>query len=100
MKPILIAIAVMLTGIVHAQRTEYILLQPDRVFDGEKMQEGWWVLVKGDIIEAAGPSQSIKVPPNTQRIDLKGMTLLPGLIEGHSHLFLHPYNETSWDDQV
>jgi imidazolonepropionase-like amidohydrolase len=28
------------------------------------------------------------------------MTLLPGLIEGHSHLFLHPYNETSWDDQV
>jgi imidazolonepropionase-like amidohydrolase len=100
MKPILIAIAWMLTGIVHAQRTEYILLQPDRVFDGEKMQEGWWVLVKGNIIEAAGPSQSIKVPPNTQRIDLKGMTLLPGLIEGHSHLFLHPYNETSWDDQV
>src|SRR6185503_10560270 len=33
-------------------------------------------------------------------IELKGMTLLPGLIEGHSHLFLHPYNETSWDDQV
>jgi imidazolonepropionase-like amidohydrolase len=33
-------------------------------------------------------------------IDLPGMTLMPGLIEGHSHLFLHPYNETSWDDQV
>src|ERR1700684_1559708 len=28
------------------------------------------------------------------------MTLMPGLIEGHSHLFLHPYNETSWNDQV
>ncbi|MEI9912833.1 MAG: amidohydrolase family protein [Bacteroidota bacterium] len=25
---------------------------------------------------------------------------MPGLIEGHSHLFLHPYNETAWDDQV
>ncbi|MGH2646575.1 MAG: metal-dependent hydrolase family protein, partial [Ginsengibacter sp.] len=37
---------------------------------------------------------------NAQVIELKGCTLLPGLIEGHSHLFLHPYNETSWDDQV
>lgn len=64
------------------------------------MQEGWWVLVKNNLIEAAGPSQSIRVPPGTQRIELKSMTLLPGLIEGHSHLFLHPYNETSWDDQV
>jgi imidazolonepropionase-like amidohydrolase len=25
---------------------------------------------------------------------------MPGLIEGHSHLFLHPYNETNWNDQV
>jgi imidazolonepropionase-like amidohydrolase len=33
-------------------------------------------------------------------IDLKGTTLMPGLIEGHSHLFLHPYNETAWNDQV
>lgn len=102
MKPVLfIAIMMLCPGIATAQQTDkYILLQPARVFDGEKMQEGWWVLVKNNLIEAAGPSQSIKVPPGTQRIDLKGMTLLPGLIEGHSHLFLHPYNETSWDDQV
>ena len=43
---------------------------------------------------------TFKLPAGTQVIELKGMTLLPGLIEGHSHLFLHPYNETSWDDQV
>ena len=86
---------------VFAQQTDkYILLQPSRVFDGEKMNEGWWVLVKNNVIEAAGPSQSLTVPANAQRIDLKGTTLLPGFIEGHSHLFLHPYNETSWDDQV
>jgi imidazolonepropionase-like amidohydrolase len=90
-----------LPALVHAQQKDkYILLQPARVFDGEKMQEGWWVLVKNNLIEAAGPSQSITVPAGTQRIDLKGMTLLPGFIEGHSHLFLHPYNETPWDDQV
>ena len=77
----------------------YILLKPDRVFDGEKMQIGWVVLVKNDSIVQAG-SMLFKLPAGTQIIELKGYTLLPGLIEGHSHLFLHPYNETSWDDQV
>jgi len=76
------------------------LLRPDRVFDGEQMHEGWQVLVHGGLIEAAGPAGSIKTPPGTVIMDLKGATLLPGLIEGHSHLFLHPYNEVSWNDQV
>lgn len=77
----------------------YTLLKPDRVFDGEQMQTGWVVLVKNNKIEAAG-AMTFKLPEGTKVIELKGMTLLPGLIEGHSHLFLHPYNETSWDDQV
>jgi imidazolonepropionase-like amidohydrolase len=81
------------------QKNNYILLKPDRVFDGESFHEGWVVLVKNNIIEQAGP-MSFKLPAGSQIIELKGMTLLPGLIEGHSHLFLHPYNETSWDDQV
>ena len=75
------------------------LLRPDRVFDGETMHEGWAVLVRGDKIEAAGPANTLKAD-NAQVIDLTGTTLLPGLIEGHSHLLLHPYNETPWDDQV
>lgn len=78
----------------------YTLLKPDRVFDGQQMHTGWWVLVKGNRIEAAGESNTIKAPSSAKIIDLKGMTLMPGMIEGHSHLFLHPYNETSWDDQV
>jgi len=78
---------------------KYILLKPDRVFDGESMQTGWVVLVKNNKIEQAG-AMMFKLPAGTEIIELKGMTLLPGLIEGHSHLFLHPYNETSWDDQV
>ncbi|HEY0680564.1 MAG TPA: amidohydrolase family protein [Chitinophagaceae bacterium] len=85
---------------LHAQQPKYILLQPSRVFDGENMQQNWVVLVKNNLIEAAGPVRNITIPEGTQRIELKGLTLLPGLIEGHSHLFLHPYNETSWDDQV
>ncbi|HMU47072.1 MAG TPA: amidohydrolase family protein [Chitinophagaceae bacterium] len=78
---------------------KYILLKPDQVFDGEEMHQGWVVLVKNNIIEQAG-SMTFKLPAGTEIIELKGMTLLPGLIEGHSHLFLHPYNETSWNDQV
>lgn len=75
------------------------LLRPDRVFDGDTMHEGWAVLVRGEKIEATGPQNSVKAE-NAQIIDLKGTTLMPGLIEGHSHLLLHPYNETPWDDQV
>jgi imidazolonepropionase-like amidohydrolase len=78
----------------------FYLFRPDRVFDGEQMHEGWQVLVHGRFIEAAGPAGSIKAPAGTVVMDLKGTTLLPGLIEGHSHLFLHPYNEVSWNDQV
>jgi len=74
------------------------LLKPDRVFDGETMHEGWQVLVKNNKISAVGLLSAL--PASTQVIDLKGKTLLPGLIEGHSHLFLHPYNETAWNDQV
>jgi len=85
---------------IKAQISEnYILLKPDRVFDGEQMQTGWVVLVRDHKIEAAGPLR-FKLPAGTEIIELGGMTLLPGFIEGHSHLFLHPYNETSWDDQV
>lgn len=82
-----------------AQKDSFYLLKPDRVFDGQVMHTGWVVLVKGNMIEEAG-SMNFKLPANTRIIALKGTTLLPGLIEGHSHLFLHPYNEVKWNDQV
>jgi imidazolonepropionase-like amidohydrolase len=81
-----------------AQADEPVLLVPDRVFDGAAMHAGWQVLVQGDRIVAVGAK--VNAPPDASRRDLAGMTLLPGLIEGHGHLFLHPYDETSWDDQV
>ena len=76
-----------------------VVVRADRVFDGERMQSGWAVVVRGDRIEAAGPAAT--APAGARTITLPpGTTLLPGLIEGHSHLLLHPYNETSWNDQV
>ena len=82
-----------------AQTDSFYLLKPDRVFDGEQMHNDWIVLVKGNKIEAAG-AMNFKLPASTRVIELKGTTLMPGLIEGHSHLFLHPYNEVNWNDQV
>jgi imidazolonepropionase-like amidohydrolase len=78
------------------------LLVPDRVWDGidANPHEGWAVLVRGERIEAVGPKAQVTAPADAVTISLPGTTLIPGLIEGHSHLLLHPYNETPWDDQV
>ena len=79
-----------------------LLIRPARVWDGvaDAPREGWVVLVRGERIEAAGPAAEVRAPADARVVELPGTTLIPGLIEGHSHLLLHPYNETSWDDQV
>jgi imidazolonepropionase-like amidohydrolase len=79
---------------------EPILLRPAQVFDGvdPPPHAGWSVLVDGDKIKGVGPN--LTAPAGARTIALPGTTLMPGLIEGHSHLFLHPYNEAKWDDQV
>jgi imidazolonepropionase-like amidohydrolase len=100
---ILIAAAVALHTTVAAQQppaAAAIVLQPDLVYDGETTHARWIVVVRGERIEAAGPAGSITVPAGARSIVLKGATLMPGMIEGHSHLLLHPYNETAWNDQV
>jgi imidazolonepropionase-like amidohydrolase len=80
---------------------ERILLRPARLFDGvQPIHEGWVVLVRGDRIESVGPADHVGQAAGARVVALPGMTLLPGLIEGHSHLLLHPYNETPWTDQV
>ncbi len=75
------------------------VLRPARVFDGETVHDGWAVRVSGDRIEAAGPAAGMSTAGATV-VDLPGTTLMPGLVEGHSHVLLHPYNETTWNDQV
>jgi imidazolonepropionase-like amidohydrolase len=78
-----------------------VLLKPARVFDGvtPKPHEGWVVFVRGERIVSAGPAGDVRAD-SARTIELPDATLLPGLIEAHSHLFLHPYNEASWEDQV
>ena len=95
--------AAALTATAFAQQSaappKAVTLRPDRVFDGERLHEGWSVTVRGARIDAAGP-RGPSAPADADIIDLPGMTLMPGLIDAHSHVLLHAYNEASWNDQV
>ena len=96
----LLGLAFLALGAAPAPPVRTILLRPAAVFDGvdPAPHPGWQVMVAGDKIVAVGPT--LTAPAGAETIDLPGQTLMPGMIEGHGHLFLHPYNETSWDDQV
>jgi imidazolonepropionase-like amidohydrolase len=78
------------------------LLRPAAVWDGESdaLHKGWVVLVRADKIEAVGAAGDVKAPADAKVVDLPNLTLMPGLIEAHSHMLLHPYSETPWNDQV
>jgi imidazolonepropionase-like amidohydrolase len=77
------------------------LLRPAQVWTaGEPLHSGWVVLIEGNRIRAVGSASAVSAPADATVIELPGATLLPGLMDIHSHLFLHPYNETLWNDQV
>ena len=86
-------------AVTPAQPLTTFVLKPAQVFDGETLHQNWAVRVTGDRIDAAGPVSSIDAT-GSKVIELRGLTLMPGLVEGHSHVFLHSYKETSWNDQV
>ncbi len=85
-----------------AVRDSLVLLRPAAVWDGvnDAPHTGWTVLVRGERIAAVGPAAEVGSPKGATVIELPGTTLMPGLIEAHSHLLLHPYNEAQWNDQV
>jgi imidazolonepropionase-like amidohydrolase len=90
-------LALSLFSLFSLKAQDDYLLKADRVFDGFESHADWVVAVKGNKITYVGASYKGKA---NETITLKGKTLLPGLIEGHSHILLHPYNEVSWNDQV
>ncbi|ATC32485.1 amidohydrolase family protein [Caulobacter vibrioides] len=101
MRRLLTALALMLSpGLAMAAPA--VLLKPAKVWTAENAgppREGWAVLVKDGKIAAVGPAAQIDAS-DAEVVELPGATLIPGLMDLHSHLFLHPYNEASWDDQV
>ncbi len=84
------------------EASKAVVLRPDRVFDGvnPEAHAGWAVVVRGGLIEAAGLPGDVPIPEGAEVLNLPGTTLLPGLIDAHSHILLHDYSEAAWDDQV
>src|SRR5215469_11530066 len=97
-----IAAAAALGAVARAAEPGRYLLEPDAVWTpGEAAPHaGWVVAVDGERIVGVGPKGQVKAPAGAQVVALPGTTLTPGLIELHSHLLLHAYNEVVWDDQV
>jgi imidazolonepropionase-like amidohydrolase len=86
---------------VAAETPRAMLLHPAAVWTaGGPAHPGWVVLVRGERIAAVGPAAEVGNPEDAEIVELPGETLIPGLMDLHSHVLLHPYNETSWDDQV
>lgn len=98
----LIALGLTLLPLAASGQDSSYVLRPARVWDGaaDRASEGAVVVVTGQRIVAIGAASSVQIPRGAVTIDLPGTTLLPGLIDAHSHVLLHPYNEASWDDQV
>src|SRR5215212_2789324 len=102
MRPIIAALACLAVVFSPAHAQTATVLAPASVFDGvtSSPHSGWIVVVTGNSISYAGPADASRIPSGAKRIELPGLTLLPGLIDAHVHFFLHPYNEAQWDDQV
>jgi imidazolonepropionase-like amidohydrolase len=86
--------------LAKAQSPTVYYLTADRLFDGENLYEKWAVVVQGATIKEIGPADKVKQPAGSISIHYPNSTLLPGLIEGHAHMLLYPYNQTDWDTQV
>ena len=78
-----------------------VVLKWGRVWDAVALDahSDWIVVVQGETIKAAGPRGG-RGSGQAETVDLPGMTLLPGLIDAHTHVLLHPYDEALWNDQV
>jgi imidazolonepropionase-like amidohydrolase len=79
-----------------------ILITGAKILDvhAGRVVEGRDLLLSGGKISQIRPSGQCTPPAEVQKLDLSGLVVMPGLIDLHTHLLLHPYDEAVWDDQV
>jgi imidazolonepropionase-like amidohydrolase len=91
------AIFLLFATILFNSSAQKITITADRLFDGREMKTGWGIVIEGNIIIQVGPSERL---PQDSVMHFGGSTLMPGMIEGHSHVLLYPYDQRDWNDQV
>jgi imidazolonepropionase-like amidohydrolase len=95
MKKVHCAVAVVLVvGCVYsiAQTTRHVAVQAGRLLDvktGKMLADQTLVIEDGRIVSMAGSAEA-KIPTDAVRIDLPNATVLPGLIDAHTHLTSEP----------
>ncbi len=97
-----VLLAAVAPALAAAAPAPVLVLHGASVLDpsGERWIEGRDVVLEGGSIQAIVAQGGPAIPSTARRLDLTGLHVLPGLIDLHTHLLLHPYDETPWDDQV
>src|SRR6202163_2334992 len=72
-----------------AQTQKVVVIHAAQLFDGksDRLASNQVIVVQGERIVEVGPAGTVKIPAGAQEIDLGTGTVLPGLIEGHNHMF-------------
>jgi imidazolonepropionase-like amidohydrolase len=73
----------------QARSNERVAIRAGRMFDPKsgELRKQQVILIEGTRIVQVGPSEEVQIPPGTETLDLSGATMLPGLIDGHTHIF-------------
>jgi imidazolonepropionase-like amidohydrolase len=98
MRRLIAALCLLLAAAASAQ--DSLVLAGGRILDpaGQSWVDGRAILVRDGKIQTIAALKDL--PQDPKPIDCSGLFLIPGLIDLHTHLLLHPYNEAKWDDQV
>lgn len=85
-----ILVVMAIAPVLGAQTPQIIAVRAGRLFDPklDHLLTNQIVLVEGERITQEGPADSVQIPASAQVIDLSHATLLPGLIDGHTHIFV------------
>ena len=72
-----------------AEGQKAVVIHAGQLFDGksERLVPNQVIVIQGERIAEVGPAGSVKIPVGAEEIDLGTGTVLPGLIEGHNHMF-------------
>jgi imidazolonepropionase-like amidohydrolase len=73
----------------QARTNERVAIRAGRLFDGKSddLKKQQVILIEGARIVQVGPANDVRIPPGTEVLDLTNATVLPGLIDGHTHVF-------------